>query len=87
MKFQFFKNTKWHKDCIFSNYSNIECSYSLNKSCTVFQAEVFGILKAAELMEGISNKDISIYADNQAAITAIGSNTIRSFTVKTAKNF
>ena len=33
-------------------------------------------------MEGISNKDISIYTDNQAAITAIGSNTIRSFTVK-----
>lgn len=53
---------------IFSTFNNMEFSFKLKGECTGFQAEMYGMLKAADLMSDISGKDISIYIDSQAAI-------------------
>lgn len=71
---------------VFSTQST-ELSYKLGDDCTVFQAEVFGILKAAESMKDVSGKDISIYIDSQAAIRAVGSFNIKSRIVKSCREF
>lgn len=72
---------------VFSDFGNIKLSYKLRDECTVFQAEVFGILKAAEQMRDISGKDISFFIDSQAAMRAVGSYKIRSRIVKTCREF
>ncbi|WP_333765286.1 ribonuclease H family protein, partial [Streptomyces sp. IBSBF 2390] len=72
---------------IFSEHYNTELSFRLNDDCSVFQAEVFGILKAAEAMRDVSGSDISFYIDSQAAIRAVGSNNIRSSIVKLCRGF
>lgn len=59
---------------------SIEKSFRLPDHCSVYQAELVAIRKAAEIvtMREISNRDISFYIDNQAAILTLGSNVIRS---------
>lgn len=72
---------------MFFSTQSTELSYKLGDDCTVFQAEVFGILKAAESMKDVSGKDISIYIDSQAAIRAVGSFNIKSRIVKSCREF
>ena len=71
----------------FSTNQNMAFCYKLNDLCTVFQAEVFGILMAADKMKDISGKDISFFIDSQATIRAVGSYNIRSKLVKSCREF
>lgn len=70
---------------IFSESLNIKHSLKLNKDCSVFQAEIKAVEKAATFLSTITDnddKDITIYVDSQAAIKALASTTIKSKTVK-----
>ncbi|XP_075157549.1 uncharacterized protein LOC142230809 [Haematobia irritans] len=55
-------------------------SFKLDNKCSIFQAEIFAIAKAAELlsMKPLFRSDISIFIDSQAAIKALGNTNIRS---------
>ena len=55
---------------IYSTDIGIAESIKLHDKNTVFQAEIVGILKAAELIKdrSVCNKNISIYTDSQAAL-------------------
>ncbi|XP_075168262.1 uncharacterized protein LOC142240444 [Haematobia irritans] len=55
-------------------------SFKLDEQCSIFQAEIFAIAKAAELisMRPLFRCDISIFIDSQAAIKALGNTNIRS---------
>ena len=59
---------------IHSTNSHTNGFLNLGKYSTVFQAEVIAILRASETMinKKISNKQVEIYVDNQAAIQALG---------------
>ena len=59
-------------------------SYRLKANTTVFQAEVYAILKAAHILKelDISYEVIEIYCDSQAAIKAISNNKIKTKLVK-----
>ena len=65
-----------------SNFYEME-SFHLGRHSTVFQAEVFAITQVAKKlqMEETQNKSIVILVDSQAAIFAIQSNVVKSFTV------
>lgn len=68
----------------FCDQLNISKSFRLPELCSVYQSEVLAVKKAAEqlLIEQVSDRDISFYIDNQAAITSIGSRTIKSSLVR-----
>ncbi len=59
-----------------------EASYHLKKNSTVFQAETFAVMKAAEFLldKNTNNQDIAIHCDSQSAIMAINSTKIKSKT-------
>jgi ribonuclease HI len=63
-----------------------ERSYSLNHNATVFQAEVYSIMKAAQYIEEMecTGRHYVIYVDSQAALYALASNNITSNMVKRA---
>ena len=65
---------------VFSRQLLFEKSYRLPDFSSVYQAELLAIQKAAEMtaIKCISDKDISFYIDNQAAIISLGSPNIRS---------
>lgn len=56
-----------------SDPADNQLSFSLGSYCTVFQAEVFALMKAAELMigSGRSGGSINLYSDSQAALAAL----------------
>ena len=58
-------------------------SYYLGQLSTVFQAEVFAISMAAEMLseENVQQQKIAVLSDSQAAIKAIESNTVTSNSV------
>ena len=60
-----------------------EDSFYLGQLSTVFHAEVFAISKVAEKLcsEGTRSQKIVVLSDSQAAIKALGNNTVRSNTV------
>ena len=60
-----------------------EAVFYLGRHSTVFQAEVFAILKVAEklLTEKLQNENISILVDSQAAIKALEASIVTSCTV------
>jgi ribonuclease HI len=68
---------------IYSGSLGFNESIRLMNSCTVFQAEVVGILTAIKLIKdsNITGKNLCIYTDSQAAIKALGNNTIKSKTI------
>ena len=65
---------------IHSTTSHNNGFFNLGKYSTVFQAEVYAILQASETMnsKNITDKQIEIYVDNQAAIQALGKYEINS---------
>ncbi|XP_073811921.1 uncharacterized protein [Musca autumnalis] len=69
---------------IYSDTLNLRLSYKLNERSSVFQAEIFAVKKAAEL---ISNKKgditgpVTIYVDSQAALKSRKSHSIKSAAV------
>lgn len=64
---------------VFIESLGYEESFRLPQHCTVYQAELLGIKKAADrLLIGVSGKDIAIYIDNKAAITSLASHNIKS---------
>ncbi|XP_055857796.1 uncharacterized protein LOC129920526 [Episyrphus balteatus] len=67
-------------DGVFCKPLNIRESYRLPDDCSVFQAEIFAIEKAAELVhkEKLISSEITFFVDSQAAIKALASETIRS---------
>ncbi|QQP50806.1 Uncharacterized protein FKW44_011940, partial [Caligus rogercresseyi] len=66
----------------------INSAGKLNDECTVFQAEVWAILKAALLLlkKKISNQKIDFYVENQAALVSLGSVVVKSRTVNNCIN-
>ena len=70
----------------------IRNSYKLNNDCSVFQAEILAITKAAEIVKALNTDftgPVTIYVDSQAALKAVKSHTINSKAVhdcKTALN-
>ena len=69
---------------VFSERLSINESYKLPDECTVFQAEIFGVYKAAEisLEYKVHDKDIRICVDIQAALKALNSVKVNSYLVK-----
>ena len=66
-----------------------EAIFYLGRHSTVFQAEVFAISMVAEklFVENMQNKNIIILVDSQAAIKALESSIVTSYTVlKSIKN-
>ncbi|XP_055856174.1 uncharacterized protein LOC129919340 [Episyrphus balteatus] len=65
---------------VFCKPLNIRESFRLPDDCSVFQAEIFAIEKAAELVlkEKLISSEITFFVDSQAAIKALDSETIRS---------
>ena len=64
---------------IYSNFLSINESVKLRDSCTVFQAEVAGILTAVRRIKetGAMGKNFTIYTDSQAAVKSLGNVTIK----------
>ena len=58
---------------VFSEFFNIGVSFRLPDYCTVFQAEIYAVLKACEILGTLpfAGKDIAIYIDSQAAIKSL----------------
>lgn len=65
---------------VYSESLSISESYSLNNHCSIFQAEVFAIYKAACIVESMNhvNKRFVICVDSQAAIKALFASNINS---------
>ena len=63
---------------------NLENSYHHNDQCTVFQAEVYAVGKAATLLneKKVVGKNILINCDSQSAINAINSTVIETHTIE-----
>lgn len=63
-------------------------SFRLPEACSVFQAEVLAIEKAALSIKDshIPPSDITIFVDSQAALKSIGSNTIKSKAVRKCRD-
>lgn len=59
----------------FIDQLGIQKCYRLPTFCSIFQADVFGMLEAAKelMIKQIYGKDISFYIDNMAATSSIGS--------------
>ncbi|XP_035216995.1 uncharacterized protein LOC118190407 [Stegodyphus dumicola] len=70
------------RGCSFVAYSNSEIGFTkkfrLCDNSTVFQAEVFAILKSLEWILGKYSKDVDLFSDSQSALLAIISG--KSFT-------
>ena len=73
---------------VFCSSLGIESSFSLGKFCTIFQAEVFALIKCAELSleRNVSNSKIFICSDSQAAIKAIANPMSESKLITECKN-
>jgi len=58
----------------------IRLSYKLPSECSIFQAEVFAIRKAAEVAQNISRPHnvVKLYVNSQAAIRSMQSSTVIS---------
>ncbi|XP_073811046.1 uncharacterized protein [Musca autumnalis] len=66
---------------VYSDTLNLRISYKLSENCSVFQAEIFAVTKAAELiknMEGDIAGPVTIYVDSQAALKSLRSHSIKS---------
>ena len=67
----------------------LECKQSINlqAECSVFQAEVLAIRQACKVLisKGITDRDISIYVDSQAALKSLSSIEVKSHLVITCK--
>jgi ribonuclease HI len=65
---------------VYRGDQGVRRSYALGSYATVFQAEVFAILKVAqsEEVKACSGKNIAICSDSQAALKAVCANRIRS---------
>ena len=63
---------------------NLEESYHHNDQCTVFQAEVYAVGKAATILNDkkVVGKNILINCDSQSAIRAINSTVIKTHTIE-----
>ena len=63
---------------------NLEKSYHHNDQCTVFQAEVYAVGKAATFLneKKVVGKNILINCDSQSAINAINSTVIKTHTIE-----
>ncbi|XP_065356722.1 uncharacterized protein LOC135951073 [Calliphora vicina] len=59
---------------------DIKRSYRLSNECSVFQAEIFAIWKATELIKAHVNRgaEVTIYVDSQAALKALECHLIHS---------
>ncbi|XP_073821296.1 uncharacterized protein [Musca autumnalis] len=69
---------------VYSDILNLQLSFKLNKECSVFQAEIFAIKKAAELIKNIKEDidgPVTIYVDSQAAHKSLMSYSIKSAVV------
>ncbi|XP_073841439.1 uncharacterized protein [Musca autumnalis] len=69
---------------VYSDILNLQLSFKLNKKCSVFQAEIFAIKKAAELIKNIKGDidgPVTIYVDSQAALKSLMSYSIKSAVV------
>lgn len=69
---------------VFSEALQISESYKLTSECSIFQAEIYAIMKAALTAQEIqmSATEITICVDSQAALKALNSNLIKSKCVK-----
>ncbi|XP_058978632.1 uncharacterized protein LOC109613882 [Musca domestica] len=68
---------------------SIRRSFRLNSDCSVFQAEIFAVRMAIELLNNRINEldgPVTIYVDSQAALKALNSFTIKSMAVLECKN-
>ena len=65
---------------VYSEVLGIQKSYRLPNDCSVFQAEILAIKKAAELILGkeIPYNKVTLYVDSQAAIKALASYEVNS---------
>lgn len=72
---------------VFCAELQLEKSIKLDDSCTVFQAEIMALKIAAEnlLQKDTKGREISLYVDSQAAISAIGSCIVSSKLVKACR--
>ena len=68
---------------VFSRRPRVELSFNLGTMATVFQAEMFAIMAAADenLKQNTKGEDIFILSDSRAALGAIGNPVIHSRTV------
>ena len=58
---------------VYGGTNNQTKSFGLGRLCTVFQAEVYAILKCwrSILLMGLINENITLYSDSQAALKAL----------------
>lgn len=65
---------------IYSDTLGMNESIKMRDSCSVFQAEVGGILTATKVIKEsvVMDNKLAIYSDSQAAIRSLGNNTIKS---------
>ena len=66
---------------------NVRESYRLSDSCSVFQAEILGILRATELIARNieENTEVTLYVDSQAALKALKGHFVKSRLVSDCK--
>ena len=66
---------------------NIKVSYRLPDNCSVFQAEILAIIKAAEIIEWNIEvgQVVTIYVDSQAALKALTGHSVKSRLVSECK--
>jgi len=65
----------------------IRLSYKLPSDCSIFQAEVFAIRKAAEVAQNTSRPHdvVNLFVDSQAAVRSMQSSTVSSKNVMASR--